>query len=372
MLKTLEEPASFVHLILLTDRLAEVLPTIRSRCQLVRFDAPSVAGGRGGARGAGRRRARRAVACARLALGDADARARAGRGRGAGAARGGGAVRARGARRAMARARPGSSCSPRCARGGTPSRAELEARAAAELELYPRKERKRVETEWTERIRRARRRVETARSTSALQLVALWFADLACLAWGAADLVRNVDRLAELEARTAGRDPAAPARGDRAGGGHAPALPAQRLRGSRMRGARYRRYRGCRATCCRRERPGPSGLRRPAGSTCEPGAPTSEFISLMRASRAFHRPWATAPTDDERVRRLPGGLAPAGLRGDARVPARGPRDPRLLQPLPDHARLAPERLPRLRRRQAASPARATCARASSWSCATPS
>src|SRR5437588_8323364 len=42
MLKTLEEPASFVHLILLTDRLVEVLPTIRSRCQLVRFDAPLV------------------------------------------------------------------------------------------------------------------------------------------------------------------------------------------------------------------------------------------------------------------------------------------------------------------------------------------
>src|SRR5579859_101200 len=43
MLKTLEEPASFVHLILITDRLAEVLPTIRSRCQLVRFDAPPMA-----------------------------------------------------------------------------------------------------------------------------------------------------------------------------------------------------------------------------------------------------------------------------------------------------------------------------------------
>jgi ribosomal-protein-alanine N-acetyltransferase len=25
-----------------------------------------------------------------------------------------------------------------------------------------------------------------------------------------------------------------------------------------------------------------------------------EFISLMRASRSFHRPWATAPTDEER------------------------------------------------------------------------
>ena len=32
MLKTLEEPPSFAHLILLTDRLGEVMPTIRSRC----------------------------------------------------------------------------------------------------------------------------------------------------------------------------------------------------------------------------------------------------------------------------------------------------------------------------------------------------
>ena len=29
-------------------------------------------------------------------------------------------------------------------------------------------------------------------------------------------------------------------------------------------------------------------------------ADRDEFISLMRASRAFHRPWATAPTDDDR------------------------------------------------------------------------
>jgi ribosomal-protein-alanine N-acetyltransferase len=33
-----------------------------------------------------------------------------------------------------------------------------------------------------------------------------------------------------------------------------------------------------------------------------PPAPADrrEFVSLMRASRSFHRPWATAPTDDER------------------------------------------------------------------------
>ena len=28
-------------------------------------------------------------------------------------------------------------------------------------------------------------------------------------------------------------------------------------------------------------------------------ADRAEFVSLMRASRAFHRPWATAPTDDD-------------------------------------------------------------------------
>ena len=39
LLKTLEEPPSYVVLILLTDRPGQVLPTIASRCQTVRFDA---------------------------------------------------------------------------------------------------------------------------------------------------------------------------------------------------------------------------------------------------------------------------------------------------------------------------------------------
>ena len=38
LLKTLEEPPEFVHLILLTDALGQVLETVVSRCQLVRFD----------------------------------------------------------------------------------------------------------------------------------------------------------------------------------------------------------------------------------------------------------------------------------------------------------------------------------------------
>ena len=38
MLKTLEEPAPFVHIILITNSLGQVLPTVVSRCQAVRFD----------------------------------------------------------------------------------------------------------------------------------------------------------------------------------------------------------------------------------------------------------------------------------------------------------------------------------------------
>ncbi len=206
MLKTLEEPASFVHLILLSERLAEVLPTIRSRCQLVRFDAPSVAETAAALEALGEE-AGAALACARLALGDGQ-RARELAGPEGRALRAAAEQYARAALSLgeMARTRPWSAVLAAVRARGDVVRAQLEARALEEIELYPRKERKRVETEWTERIRRARRRVETAALDLALQVVALWYADLACLAWGAEDQIRNVDRRAALEADS-GRDP---------------------------------------------------------------------------------------------------------------------------------------------------------------------
>src|SRR5947209_17582558 len=60
-------------------------------------------------------------------------------------------------------------------------------------------------TEWSERTRRVRRRAETTALDLGLQLVSLWFSDLACLAWDAEDLVRHSDRLDEL-AGDLGRD----------------------------------------------------------------------------------------------------------------------------------------------------------------------
>jgi DNA polymerase-3 subunit delta' len=197
VIERVDEPASFVHLILLTDRLVEVLPTIRSRCQLVRFEAPSVADV-AAALAADGVAADVADACARLSLGDA--------GRARELAGEEGALLRTGAERYAASVLAGSAASEQpwvsllasVRSRGEVVRAELEAAAAAELELYPRKERKRIETEWSERLRRVRRRTETSALDLGLQLVALWYADLMYLEVGAEELVRNTDRLAEL------------------------------------------------------------------------------------------------------------------------------------------------------------------------------
>jgi DNA polymerase III subunit delta' len=206
MLKTLEEPASFVHLILLTDRLGEILPTIRSRCQTVRFEPPNEAEAAAALEAEGAA-PETALACVRLALQDAD-RAR------ELAARDGHALRAAAERYAraavtdeMAAARAWGELLSAARARGEAAGAELETLAAAELELTARKDRKRVETEWSERIRRSRRRVQTGALDLGLQLVSLWFADLAFAAYGAGELVRHRDRRAELEA-DAGCDPA--------------------------------------------------------------------------------------------------------------------------------------------------------------------
>jgi DNA polymerase-3 subunit delta' len=209
MLKTLEEPASFVHLLLLTDRLGEVLPTIRSRCQLVRFEPPSAAEVAAGIEALGVT-ADTARACVGLALQDADRAAEL-------AAADGQVLRA--AAEAYARAavagrmaddRPWEKLLAAVKGRGAAVAEATEAQAAAELELTSRRDQSRVKTEWAERGRRSRRRAQTAALDLGLQVVSLWFADLAALAWGGEDLVRNADRAVELErdrAAGAGSDP---------------------------------------------------------------------------------------------------------------------------------------------------------------------
>ncbi len=194
LLKTLEEPADFAHLVLLTSRPDQLLETIVSRCQPVRFDAPSVDELAASLAGVAPDTAR---ACARLALGDAE-RAR-GLAFGDGAAlRASAEGFARGALRGTLADRPWLEVLARARALGDAAAEDVAARVAAEAELLPVRERKRAEREGTEAGRRAHRRARTEAIDGALELAGLWFRDVACVLDGAPELAHAVDRLDAL------------------------------------------------------------------------------------------------------------------------------------------------------------------------------
>lgn len=198
MLKTLEEPAAYAHLLLLTDRPGEILETIASRCQHVRFDAPSP-------QEIAERLSRHGVdpatadACARLGLGDA--------GRALDLALGGGpALRTRA--EAFARApihgavaladRPWLALLDEARVLGDDAVKEVADRFAEEAEYLPAKEGKRLVRDAESATKRAGRRARVRALDHALQLAGLWLRDVACVVDGAEDVVHNTDRLGPL------------------------------------------------------------------------------------------------------------------------------------------------------------------------------
>ncbi len=195
MLKTLEEPPSFVHLLLLTDRREDVLATISSRCQQVRFDPLSGARIAEGLAGVDPERAR---ACARLALGDGDRAAQLASPEGDALRDAAGALV--GAILAGAtEAHPWTGLLEAARGAGTAAGDQAQAAMAAELELLPQKERKRAEREGLEARRRAERRARTRTLDLGLGLAELWLRDLLLLREGAPELIHATDRRAELE-----------------------------------------------------------------------------------------------------------------------------------------------------------------------------
>jgi len=205
LLKTLEEPARFVHLILLTSRPGEVLPTVASRCQHVRFEAPSAARLAGRLEEAGVAPAV-AAACGRLALGDGERAVALALGDGP-ALRDAAQAFAVGALRGELEERPWMALLELAKRAGDHSTAELEARHRDELEFVARSERSRHEREHAERVKRAQRRSSASTLDTGLGLVELWYRDAGMIVEGASELVHASDRLAELEATAEGRSP---------------------------------------------------------------------------------------------------------------------------------------------------------------------
>ncbi len=95
-----------------------------------------------------------------------------------------------------------------------------------------------------------------------------------------------------------------------------------------------------------------------------PAATRRSSSTLMRSSVAFHQPWASAPTDAERFAAYIADSARTDFEAMLLCRREDHAILGLLQPLADRPPVTAERIPRLRRRRARSPARATCARGS--------
>ncbi len=214
LLKTLEEPPDFVHIVLLSSEPEVLLETIASRCQPLDF-APlpaavleaELAAAPGADAGEGAPAAEEIAAAARLAAGDLE-RARlllTARGR---------ELRA-GAERFVLTARDGDA-------GAAPWRGLLDrASAAGEdaeagarevLEEEAEAGLKRTQRDLADEAKRAGRRRRTEILDLGLELTGTYLRDLAALAAGAADVAFNRDRLDALAAAAAGLDPAQPRR----------------------------------------------------------------------------------------------------------------------------------------------------------------
>ena len=210
MLKTLEEPPPYAHLVLLTEAPGRVLDTVRSRCQHVRFDplpaeriaetleAEGVASGR-------------AKACGRLALGNAT-RARWLASDEGSALRESSEQIVRAALADELRG-PGAPESWRALLGiaeerGAEAEAEAASKAEERLELEPRgRDRSALERELAEASKRAGRRARTAVLDLGLELAGLSFRDLVCAVEGAPEAVLGSDRINGLAETARGREP---------------------------------------------------------------------------------------------------------------------------------------------------------------------
>jgi DNA polymerase III subunit delta' len=195
LLKTLEEPPHFVHLILLTSEPAALLETISSRCQPIDF--VPLPPGAVEASLAGSGSPDEIAAVARLSAGDLD-RARfllTDHGR---ELRAGALELGKGWRRLLDSAEQEGS--------------EAEAAAREVLEEEAEAGIKRSARDITDEAKRVGRRRRTEILDLGLELCAAWHRDLAAVASGATEVVFNSDRLGELQGQAATLDPGRPRR----------------------------------------------------------------------------------------------------------------------------------------------------------------
>jgi len=223
LLKTLEEPPAYVHLILLTAEPAILLETIASRCQPIDFAPLPLQAVEATLADAGS--PDDLATAARLSAGD-PVRARfllsdSGRALRTAALELGRAVggdspdtQRESASGESPPTAPAASSSPWTQLIKAAESAGEEAEEATRKLLDEETEAgiKRSAKDITDEAKRAGRRRRTEMLDLALELNASWFRDLAATASGATEVVFNRDRLADLQSRAATLDPARPRR----------------------------------------------------------------------------------------------------------------------------------------------------------------
>ncbi len=215
LLKTLEEPPEFAHLILLSSEPALLLETVASRCQPVEFASLPTQVVEEAL--AGEAPDDEVAAAARLSAGDLD-RARflisdVGRELRTQALALAGAVRSDSPEH-PSRSAEADLTAPYRALLETAEAAGEEAEAAAReaLEEQAAAGFKRSARDVSDEAKRAGRRRRTEVLDLGLELCAAWFRDLAAVASGAEEVAYNRDRLEALRSKAAGLSPAAPRR----------------------------------------------------------------------------------------------------------------------------------------------------------------
>ncbi len=202
LLKTLEEPAPFAHLILVCSEPELLAETIISRCTPIEFgplapDAVLETLGEGEDAAAAARLSGGDVELARVLLGE----------RGA-ALRATAEAAARAARSQDAPPEPWRALLDAASEAGQEAGAEEERRLADRAEAMAKRKGK-LTREATEQVKRTERRARTQALDLGLALCCAWYRDLAAIASGADEVVLNADRLDQLAEDAQGLDPAA-------------------------------------------------------------------------------------------------------------------------------------------------------------------
>jgi DNA polymerase III subunit delta' len=193
LLKTLEEPAPFAHLILIASEPEQLSETILSRCAPVEF-GPLTPDAVIETLGAGEE----AAAAARLSGGDVEL-ARLLLGERGGALRAAAETAARSARSAERPAEPWRPLLELASEAGDEAGSAEESRLLEEAEAMARRGRKgKLTREAIDQVRRTERRARTRALDLGLALCCAWYRDLAAVASGADEVVLNPDRLEQL------------------------------------------------------------------------------------------------------------------------------------------------------------------------------